>query len=201
MGPLILLHVSIILATALSRVALTKLKQPKTNPNILLKSVVLPYLTKFLPTVRAPAKVKYQYLTTDPDRLDQMKKKPRKNVSSGPMMDAMLKRGKRLVEPEYVSQSIDRPTLILHGTGDLVNLHSGSEEYFNLLTSVTDKKMYSYKNYFHDMFQETPERIEKVLKDLKAWLDKHSEIADHPNAILTSAPKYQIMTAVPNGFF
>lgn len=117
-------------------------------------------------------------------------------------MDAILKRAKNLLEPEFVNQSIDRPTLILHGTGDMVNMHEGSEEYMNLLTSVSDKTLYSYRNYFHDMFQETPERTEKVVQDLKAWLDDHSDTADDANTIITRASRpYKIMTPVPNGFF
>lgn len=145
-----------------------------------------------MPNFTASGKVKEKYMTTDPDRVKIIKNNPRTLKVSAPLAKGMLDRGKKLLETDYINKSIDRPMVVFHGTHDFVNSYQATQDYFNKITSVTDKKMFSYHNYFHDLLQERPQRIEKVLEDIKFWL------ADH-----TPEPETRVnsIETIPKGFF
>lgn len=132
----------------------------------------LPYFSKYWPTFRAPGKVRHEFITSDPDRLQHINENARPFITSGPLAKGMLDRGKKLLDPEFIKNSIDRPIAIFHGTSDFIDSYDASVEYINKIT-VTDKQLYGYPNIFHDFFQERPETIQIVMKDLRTWLDDH----------------------------
>lgn len=142
-----------------------------------------------MPRYTASGKVKEKYLTSDPDRVKIIKNNPRAMKVSAPLAKGMLDRGKKLLEPEYINQSIDMPLVVFHGTADFVNSYQATEDYFSMVKAVTDKKMFSYNNYFHDLLQETPERIEKVLEDIKFWLADHTPQPETRVNSIETAPK------------
>lgn len=121
-----------------------------------------------------PAPVNIDYLTTDEEVRKRVKARNKKIVCTAPQMGAMITRGKKLVDKNYVAQFVNRPVALFHGTGDLVNDFKGTFECFELLP-VDDKKMYRYPDYYHDFFHETPERVETVMTDIKDWLLAHTE--------------------------
>lgn len=97
-------------------------------------------------------------------------------------MEAMFARAKKLLEPEWVAQSVAKPVAVFHGTADMINEHSASVDYVKLLNSLVNPEkggwatLFSYRHYFHDLFLEIPERSEKVLNDFKEWLLAHSSM-------------------------
>jgi len=73
--------------------------------------------------------------------------------------------------PERIPR-IDVPTLIMHGTDDVLSEPQGSQELYGLIAS-TDKTLTFYDGFRHELFNE-PGR-DQVLDDLEAWLAAHSE--------------------------
>lgn len=135
-------------------------------------------MAKLFPNVRTPAKVKHEYLTTDPDRLAYLKANPRRVECTAPQMGAMFERGEKLIDKDYVAQFVDRPVAVFHGTSDFVNSFKATAQFFDLL-QVKDKTFYSFPELYHDVFHETPERVEAVMNDFKAWLLEHTQKNSH----------------------
>ena len=113
------------------------------------------------------------YITTDQERIKFLKANPKRIEATGPQMAAMLDRGEKLVEVDVVEKFVDKPVACFHGTGDLINAFRGTAQFFDLL-KVSDKKLYSYPEYYHDLFHETRERVEHLLNDTFEWLDAHT---------------------------
>jgi alpha-beta hydrolase superfamily lysophospholipase len=117
------------------------------------------------------------YLTTDQERLKYLKATPKRIEATGPQMAAMLDRGEKLIEADFVADFVDHPVACFHGTGDLINAFRGTAQFFDLLT-ISDKKLYSYPEYYHDLFHETRERVDQLLNDTYEWLDAHTSSSD-----------------------
>ena len=67
--------------------------------------------------------------------------------------------------------AISLPTLMLHGTGDLVCDIEGAREFHEALGSP-DKELLVYEGLYHEVMNE-PEK-DRVLADIVAWLDRHT---------------------------
>jgi alpha-beta hydrolase superfamily lysophospholipase len=67
-------------------------------------------------------------------------------------------------------KSIALPTLILHGTDDLIADTQASEEFSNLISSE-DKTLKLYQGMYHDILHEIGK--EKVYDDIITWLYAH----------------------------
>lgn len=65
---------------------------------------------------------------------------------------------------------ITLPVLILHGTADKATVPAGSQEFFDHAGS-RDKTLKLYEGHFHDLLNDLEK--EKVMGDIKAWLDAH----------------------------
>lgn len=144
----------------------------KTRPGIILRTGVK-FLAKYLPKVRSKTGLNLDYITTDQERIKFLKANPKRIEATGPQMAAMLDRGEKLVEVDFVEKFVDKPVACFHGTGDLINAFRGTAQFFDLL-KVSDKKLYSYPEYYHDLFHETRERVEHLLNDTFEWLDAHT---------------------------
>ncbi|KAF5098119.1 hypothetical protein DV451_003545 [Geotrichum candidum] len=144
----------------------------KTRPGIILRTGVK-FLAKYLPKVRSKTGLNLDYITTDQERIKFLKANPKRIEATGPQMAAMLDRGEKLVEVDFVENFVDKPVACFHGTGDLINAFRGTAQFFDLL-KVSDKKLYSYPEYYHDLFHETRERVEHLLNDTFEWLDAHT---------------------------
>ncbi len=70
------------------------------------------------------------------------------------------------------TQRIDLPTIIMHGSNDVLSDPQGSQELYDLISS-TDKTLTFYDSFHHEIFNE-PGR-DQVLADLEAWLAAHTE--------------------------
>ncbi|KAF5093521.1 hypothetical protein D0Z00_004021 [Geotrichum galactomycetum] len=148
----------------------------KTRPGIILRTGIK-LLAKYLPKLRSKTGLNLDYLTTDLERLKYLKATPKRVEATGPQMAAMLDRGEKLVEADFVAEFIDNPVACFHGTGDLINAFRGTAQFFDLL-KVSDKKLYSYPDYYHDLFHETRERVDQVLNDTYEWLDARTSNGD-----------------------
>ncbi|TGK00252.1 alpha/beta hydrolase [Leptospira langatensis] len=62
------------------------------------------------------------------------------------------------------------PILILHGLADKIADPSGSLEFYNHLV-YKNKRMKTYKGFFHELMNEPAGEREKVLKDIKEFMD------------------------------
>lgn len=150
-------------------------EKARTKPGILLQAAI-PILSKHFPTFRSIHQIRDEFRTSDPERLAKLRRNPRLNKTSAPMAKAMLDRGKKLLDPEWVSLSYKKPVAVFHGTSDFINIHDSSAQYIDLLNSngiegeEKQGTFFSYKDYYHDMFLEAPRRSNRVLKDFKAWL-------------------------------
>jgi alpha-beta hydrolase superfamily lysophospholipase len=69
------------------------------------------------------------------------------------------------------AQAIAVPTLMLHGTGDLVCDIEGAREFHQAL-AAPDKELLVYEGLYHEVMNE-PEK-DRVLEDIVAWLDRHT---------------------------
>ncbi len=67
---------------------------------------------------------------------------------------------------------IDVPTLIMHGSDDVMSDPQGSQNLYGLISS-TDKTLTFYDGFHHEIFNE-PGR-DQVLADLEAWLTAHTK--------------------------
>lgn len=67
---------------------------------------------------------------------------------------------------------IEVPTLIMHGSDDVLSDPQGSQHLYGLISSA-DKTLTFYDGFHHELFNE-PGR-DQVLADLEAWLAAHTE--------------------------
>ncbi|MFX0012576.1 MAG: serine aminopeptidase domain-containing protein, partial [Candidatus Hermodarchaeota archaeon] len=63
------------------------------------------------------------------------------------------------------------PLLVQCGAED--SLIKGSEEMLINAFKMEDKTILIYEGLYHEVYNESKEEREKVLKDLSSWLDKH----------------------------
>ncbi|NIG54785.1 alpha/beta hydrolase [Chitinophaga sp. Cy-1792] len=66
---------------------------------------------------------------------------------------------------------IKLPVFFLHGTADKATKPSGSQFFYDNVSS-TDKTLKFYEGHYHDMLNDLDKEI--VMKDILDWLDKHS---------------------------
>lgn len=152
-------------------------------------------MAKYLPTVRSKTGLNLDYLSTDPERIKFLEKTPKRVETTGPQMGAMLQRGEKLVDAEFVSGFIDKPVVSFHGTGDYINAFRGTAQFTDLL-EVSDKKLYSYPEYYHDLFHETRERVDNVLNDTFEWLDARTDNSAAPSTRKEATEQEEQVTAL-----
>jgi len=69
------------------------------------------------------------------------------------------------------AKTLKLPILLQKGGDDKI-VH-GHQELFDSFTGVADKTLKVYDGFYHEVYNETPDRRKVVLDDLVAWLDKH----------------------------
>lgn len=127
-----------------------------------------------MPNLRVPVDLKIDYLTTDLERRKFVRAKNLKFLCTAPQMGAMISRGKKLTDKTWVSGFVDRPVATFHGTGDMINHFDGTATFHEHL-KVSDKKLFSYVDYYHDIFHEAADRAQTYLADIRDWLIAHSD--------------------------
>ncbi|PRT55971.1 Putative monoglyceride lipase [Wickerhamiella sorbophila] len=146
------------------------------NGQFLVKLIPLAMLV--VPGMRQQVEIDPRICTNDPAKVEQYKRDPlRHNIGTVRLFSDMKKRGKALVDPDYVKRSIDRPVLVSQGDNDLLCDVKGAQEYFRLLNN-SDKTLEIYPGMPHELQQLKEPEVTDHLNKVLAWLDARFDKAD-----------------------
>ncbi|KAK6197590.1 Alpha/Beta hydrolase protein [Scheffersomyces amazonensis] len=144
---------------------------PKTQPNIIVRSLSN-YIVLLAPNLRIDSKLKFEYLTTNPDWTEYIRKKTTKLLGSARQFYDMFERGEKLLDPSY-NKDFQTPVLVLHGTDDNINDPKYSEKFINSI-EFKDKEFVPVKGAKHSLFLESePIYRDIVLKKTVGFLNSH----------------------------
>jgi alpha-beta hydrolase superfamily lysophospholipase len=112
-------------------------------------------------------KLNNEHFSRDPKAVQVMNDDPLIKNETQPTstMAAMVRADERL-KKEF--PLIKLPVLILHGTADKVTKPSGSQFFYDTVGSK-DKTIKLYEGHYHDLLTDLDR--EKVMADIKAWID------------------------------
>lgn len=125
---------------------------------------------KIAPKLSLPVGLNLNSITHDPIELEKYKNDPLvfKNMSVRQGLN-ILKQGEKTIK--QASKIKDFPIFLAHGDEDDITFNEGTKEFYKRLSSEK-KKIKIYKNYYHELFNETLERREQVFSDLIAWCEE-----------------------------
>ncbi len=125
-------------------------------------------LRKIAPSVLADANLDVNLLSRDPDVVKAYVEDP---LVHGKISLSM---GYELFQQGGIANKkagiLRTPILILHGLADGIADPSGSLEFYNHL-AYKNKRMKTYKGFYHEIMNEPSPDREKVLKDIKDFVD------------------------------
>ncbi|MBE7413007.1 MAG: lysophospholipase [Leptospiraceae bacterium] len=134
------------------------------------KKFVGQFLANVLPEVTVPAGLNIEDLSHDPEVIEAYKADP---LVHGEISMALGKVFLEIGEPCINSADVIRvPTYLFHGQEDRIADPSGSIAFYNNLV-IADRKLNIYENLFHETMNEYPKDRDRVLSDLRVWLEKH----------------------------
>ncbi|MFX0073799.1 MAG: alpha/beta hydrolase [Candidatus Hermodarchaeota archaeon] len=132
--------------------------------------VIVKLLAKIIPKKYINPGLKAEKLSHDPEVV--------KAYESDPLVNAdkiALRLGWELMKCfskfDPITQSLKLPLLVQCGAED--SLIKGSEEALKSAFKMKDKTILIYEGLYHEVYNESKEEREKVLKDLSNWLDNH----------------------------
>ncbi len=128
------------------------------------------FLAGVLPEVTVPAGLNIEDLSHDPEVVEAYRAD---SLVHGEVSMSLGKVLLEIGEPCIESADVIRvPTYLFHGQEDKIADPSGSQAFYNNLV-IADKKLHIYENLFHETMNEYPKDRDRVLSDLRAWLEKH----------------------------
>ncbi|GMM51845.1 acylglycerol lipase [Starmerella bacillaris] len=198
-GPLVLYGFSMGAAIVLNYMVIGKLRErfdlyisvapyilthPGTNKGLnAVKLMALPFISKIMPNYVDKADLKPSQLTNDSSKWDSYKNERLRHYQSSAlfMQDAIV-RGKRLLDPKFISIIVDRPLLLSQGTADTVCDPDASGKFIEKVR-LTDKTLDLYDGLPHELMQCVDKnRLDhwtRVDNWLKAHLNKISTSDEH----------------------
>ncbi|KAI3403005.2 hypothetical protein KGF56_004258 [Candida oxycetoniae] len=143
----------------------------KSMPNIVSR-LLLPYAAKVYPGFTLDSKLNYDFITTNERWKNYIIEHDKKLIGSFGQFNDMFKRGKDLLNREYVGK-FDKniSLLILHGTHDYINDIKGSEEFFELLPDDRNKSFDKVDAGRHSLFIENDKVYKLVFDKVLAFCD------------------------------
>lgn len=142
------------------------------GPNGMFVVKLIPIANKVVPGMRQKVKIGPEICTNDPVKQKSYARDPlRHNTGTVRLFSDMMNRGKCLLDPGYVSRTIDRPLLLNQGDNDLLCDVKGAREYFSLL-KISDKTLKVFPGMPHELMQLKSPEVEEQQKLVLEWLDK-----------------------------
>ncbi|KAK9475607.1 Alpha/Beta hydrolase protein [Lipomyces japonicus] len=145
----------------------------RTRPNPVIEYVLLS-VAKLIPRVKYFTGLDFEYLSRDEASVQAVREDPLCHATGTFKQIAdMLARGQKLLNKSYVSQIVNRPILVIHGTGDQINLYDASKQFVDSIP-VDDKTLITIEGGYHELHHDTDK--EKFTTDLTSWiLDRSSK--------------------------
>jgi len=138
-----------------------------------IKLAIAPYVAKIWPTYVDYATLNPQMTNNNPDKWDEYHKQPQRHLrSTAEFMNDAVNRGKRLLDPNFVKNIVDKPLLLSHGTGDLVCEFSAAEKFFEI-AKLSDKTLDVYEGLPHELMQCVEKDRLEHWKRIEDWIDTH----------------------------
>lgn len=126
-------------------------------------------LNPLVPKLRLPVGLDLNYITHDKSELINYQNDPLVfDKMSIRFALEILSQGQKAIEDAHKIKEI--PIFLAHGNEDGIAYHKGTEEFYSKL-SIKNKKIMIYKNYYHELFNETIERRKQVFTDLISWCE------------------------------
>ncbi|KAK9469064.1 Alpha/Beta hydrolase protein [Lipomyces arxii] len=151
------------------------LVHPKTAPKAYVYYALLG-VSKLMPRFQYFTGINYQYLSRDTVEVESIKANPlNHNICTLRQMANMLDRGKRLYDSNYISGTIDRPILVIHGDEDMINHAEASKSYVEKL-QVSDKTFVSIQGGYHDLIHDIEKDRILTMQDIYEWIAKRTTI-------------------------
>ncbi|MFB5651818.1 alpha/beta hydrolase [Leptospira wolffii] len=139
-----------------------------TNPVQRIQISIAGFLRKIAPSVTLDANLNVNLISRDPEVVQA--------YVSDPLVHGKisLSMGYELFQQGAIANKkagiLRTPILILHGLADGIADPSGSLEFYNHL-AYKNKRMKTYKGLYHEIMNELSPDKEKVLKDIKDFVD------------------------------
>lgn len=136
-----------------------------------LKMKLLPYLVKILPNYTETVPLNAELANNNPKNWELYPKQElRTLVTSAEYMNDALIRGRRLLDPAFIANIVDKPLLLSHGTADRICDCDASKEFIEKV-KLTDKTLDLRPGMPHELMHNKPEDQDELWKITKNWLD------------------------------
>ncbi|MCE9501503.1 MAG: lysophospholipase [Leptospira sp.] len=140
------------------------------NAVMKIKKFIGTQLAEYLPDTTMPAGLDPSNLSHDLSVGEAYMKDPLVHGDvSFRLGSILLNAGDPVIES---ADNVRVPTYIFHGKEDLIANYTGSVDYYNNLV-VPDKKINLYDGMRHETMNEFPKDRNRVLSDLRSWIDQH----------------------------
>ncbi|KAK9446770.1 Alpha/Beta hydrolase protein [Limtongia smithiae] len=146
---------------------------PRTNPPALIYYALLG-VSKLLPNFQYFTGLDFEFLTRDPLQLAIAKDDPLLHATCTlRQMSQMLDRGAKLLQPHYIAGIVQRPVLVIHGTGDKINLYDASKRFIDIVP-VPDKTLITIDGAYHELHHDIDDTRTQLYTGLLAWITQHT---------------------------
>lgn len=136
-----------------------------------LKMKLLPYAVKILPNYTETIPLAAETANNNPKNWELYPKQElRTLVTSVEYMNDALIRGKRLLDPAFIANIVDKPLLLSQGTGDRICDPDASKEFIEKV-KLTDKTLDLHPDMPHELMHNMPENQDELWKVTKQWID------------------------------
>ncbi|MCC6275341.1 MAG: lysophospholipase [Leptospiraceae bacterium] len=148
----------------------------KMNLDKQIKKKAAGFLAKFFPAVTLDANLDLKYISHDQATIDAYKADPLVHGKVSFQMATNLFHLSRSIREK--AGIIKVPVYLIHGSDDGIIDVEGSKELYQHLV-YKNKQFKIYQGLYHELMNETPEEREKVLTDLKGFVDSIQHEKNH----------------------